>query len=269
VRPLPLIAAGLLLAGAVAGQHRLSRTQRAALVLMAGASAALGVGVVELPNLEDLARSFGATLGPYTYALVGAMAFLETGAAIGLIAPGELIVILGGVAAGQGEAKLLPLIAVVWVCALAGDIVSFLLGRRLGRAFLLAHGHRIKLSPARLRQIERYFSEHGGKTIVLGRFIGIVRALAPAVAGASHMPARRFVPATMLGAGLWAAVCSVLGYVCWTSIDDALALAREGSLAIVALVALAVAAVVVVRRVRGRADPGEGTPRRAFQRDAT
>jgi hypothetical protein len=65
-------------------------------------------------DLEHVIRDLGSTLGPWTYALVGVMAFLETGAGIGLIAPGELAVILGGVAAGQGEVELVPLIALVW-----------------------------------------------------------------------------------------------------------------------------------------------------------
>ena len=129
------------------------------------------------------------------------MAFLETGAGIGLIAPGELAVILGGVAAGQGEIELVPLIALVWVCAVAGDMLSYVLGRRLGRGFLLAHGRHIRLTPERLEQVERYFARHGGKTILFGRFIGWIRALAPFIAGASRMPARRFVPATIAAAG--------------------------------------------------------------------
>jgi membrane protein DedA with SNARE-associated domain len=252
VRPLPLIAAGLLLVGAVAVRRRVSAKQRALLVLAAAASATAGTGVVELPDLEQVTRRFGSTLGPYTYVLVGAMAFLETGGAVGLIAPGELVVILGGVAAGQGEVELVPLIAIVWGCAAAGDITSYFLGRRLGRGFLLAHGHRVKLTPARLHKVERYFATHGGKTIIAGRFVGVVRSLAPAVAGASGMPAGRFIPATVLGAGLWAAACSTLGYLFWASIDDAIALAKEGTIAIAAFAALTLAVVLVVRRGQAR-----------------
>ena len=82
--------------------------------------------------IEDIAEA----LGPWTYALVGVMAFLETGAFVGLVAPGETVVIAGGVIAGQGEIDLLPLIGLVWVCAVLGDTTSFYIGRRLGRAFL-------------------------------------------------------------------------------------------------------------------------------------
>ncbi len=61
------------------------------------------------------------------------MAFLETGAFVGLIAPGETVVIAGGVIAGQGEIELIPLIGLVWVCAVLGDTTSFFIGKRLGR----------------------------------------------------------------------------------------------------------------------------------------
>jgi membrane protein DedA with SNARE-associated domain len=224
-------------------------------VLAAGV-VAVAIALVALlggfPDIEGALRHAGSTLGPYTYALVGALAFLETGAGIGLIAPGELAVILGGVAAGQGEIELVPLIALVWVCAVAGDALSFMLGRRLGRGFVLIHGHHVKLTPARLEQVERYFARHGGKTIVFGRFIGAVRALSPFIAGASGMSARRFLPATIAAAGLWAAACSVLGYVFWNSLDEAVAIARNGSLAIGVLVALAVAGAFGVKWLRRR-----------------
>ena len=107
------------------------------------------------------------------------MAFLETGAFVGLVAPGETVVIAGGVIAGQGEIELIPLIGLVWVCAVLGDTTSFYIGRRLGREFLERHGPRVKITHERLEQVEGYFDRHGGKTILIGRFIGLVRALAP------------------------------------------------------------------------------------------
>lgn len=220
--------------------------------VLIGVSIAVAALLGGFPDIEGALRRAGSTLGPYTYALVGALAFLETGAGIGLIAPGELAVILGGVAAGQGEIELVPLIALVWVCAVTGDILSFVLGRRLGRGFLLEHGHRVRLRSEQIERVERYFARHGGKTILIGRFIGVVRALAPFVAGASGMPAQRFLPATIAAAGLWAVACSLLGYVFWNSLDRALAIARNGSLAIGALVVLAIAATYAINRRRRR-----------------
>ena len=82
------------------------------------------------------------------------LAFLETGAFVGLIAPGETTVIVGGLVAGQGEISLFVLIALVWVCAVAGDVTSYLLGRRLGRDFMIRHGPRVKITEERLVQVE-------------------------------------------------------------------------------------------------------------------
>ena len=258
MKPLPLIGGGLLLAGVIAGQRRFSRTVNALMAVAALALIAVGTGLVDPPNLEHAIRDLAGALGSWTYALVGVMAFLETGAGIGLIAPGELAVILGGVAAGQGEVELGPLIALVWICAVAGDTLSYILGRRLGRGFLLEHGHRVKLTEERLEQVERYFARHGGKTILFGRFIGWVRALAPFIAGASRMPARRFVPATIVAAGLWAVACTLLGYVFWNSLDHAVELARQGSLAIAGVIALVALGTYAVKRRRRRmaADTG-------------
>src|SRR4051794_32718976 len=125
-----------------------------------------------LPNLETAIEDLAHALGPWTYALVGAMAFLETGAFVGLIAPGEFTVILGGVIAGQGEIEILPLIGIVWACALAGDLISFAFGHRVGREFMLKHGPRFKITEERFAVVERFFERHGGKTLVIGRFIG-------------------------------------------------------------------------------------------------
>jgi membrane protein DedA with SNARE-associated domain len=260
MKPAPLIVGGLLVAGLAARWRRLPVRVRICAVTAVVALGAWGSGVIHVPSLETIARDIGATLGAYTYAAVGLMALFETGAGIGLIAPGELAVVIGGVSAGQGHTDLVTLILIVWACALAGDLISYVLGRRLGRRFLLRHGHLVRLSPARLAQVETFLSHHGGKTIIVGRFIGVVRSLAPFVAGSSRMPARRFVPATFLASGLWSAAFSLIGYAFWQSFDQAAELAREGSFALVIVVAVIVGVIVVWRRHRGRGGQMGVTP---------
>lgn len=247
-----LVAAGLTVTVLVVRWNRLPRQFRALGVAAALVLLAWGSGVIHPPDLETIAGDIGAQLGSYTYAVVGLMALLETGAGIGLIAPGELAVVIGGVTAGQGHTDLLLLIAIVWACAVSGDLTSYFLGRRLGREFLFRHGHLVKLTPARLGQVERFFARHGGKTIVIGRFIGLVRPLAPFVAGSSRMPPRRFVPATFVAAGIWSAAFSVLGYVCWHSFGQAAAIAKEGTFALATLVVVSVVLVVTYRTLRSR-----------------
>jgi membrane protein DedA with SNARE-associated domain len=222
-------------------------------ILGAVGAAALGiygVGIVHPPNLEEVLRDTGEALGPYTYILVGVMAFLETGAFVGLIAPGETVVVVGGVVAGQGEIDIVVLIGLVWAAAVAGDTTSFLLGRRLGRDFLLKHGHRVRITPERLAQVEGFLHKHGGPTILFGRFLGLVRALAPFVAGASRMPFGRFFPFDVIAAGAWATTFCLLGYFFWQSVDRVLDIAKKGAFALGTTVAVVVAAVIAYRYLR-------------------
>ena len=102
--------------------------------------------------------------------------------------------LLGGAVAGQGAIDIYLLIAVAWFAAWLGDTTSFFLGRRLGREFVLDHGPRVGISHERFEKVEDYFGRHGGKTIFIGRFISLVRAFAPFIAGSSGMRYRAFVP---------------------------------------------------------------------------
>lgn len=245
------VLAVLIVAGAIWRRRRLSGEQKllagaAVLALAIYASGVLG----ELPDPKKVIDDIANALGPWTYALVGVMAFLETGAFVGLVAPGETVVIAGGVIAGQGEIDLIPLIGLVWVCAVLGDTTSFYIGRRLGRKFLERHGPRVKITHERLEQVEGYFDRHGGKTILIGRFIGLVRALAPFIAGASGMAYRRFLPYSIVGTGLWSTVFCVLGYVFWRSFDRVAHIAGQAIFGFGITVAVIVGIVVAYRRRR-------------------
>lgn len=203
-----------------------------------------------LPQPEQVLEDISGALGKWTYLLVFVLAFLETGAFVGLVAPGEAAVIVGGVVAGQGEIDIRLLIGLVWLAALLGDSTSYFIGRRLGREFLVKHGPRVKISEARLEQVERYMHQHGGKTILIGRFIGLVRALAPFIAGSSHMPYRRFLPYDVIGAGLWAAFFCLLGYIFSNNLQDVIHWAERGVLIFGWTVGTIVAVVYLVRRFR-------------------
>jgi membrane protein DedA with SNARE-associated domain/membrane-associated phospholipid phosphatase len=221
-----------------------------------GVVVALGLGVYAsgvlgaLPDPKVVIEDIAQALGPWTYALVAVMAFLETGAFIGLVAPGETVVLAGGVIAGQGEISLLPLIGVVWLSAVLGDTTSFFIGRRLGRRFLERHGPRVKITHERLEQVESYFERHGGKTILIGRFIGLVRALAPFIAGSSGLPYRRFIPYSIVGCGLWSSLFCTLGYLFWRSFDKVANLVGQALFGFGVTVAVIVGVVVAYRRRR-------------------
>jgi membrane protein DedA with SNARE-associated domain/membrane-associated phospholipid phosphatase len=231
--------------------RKLGFERKALGILLALALAVYASGVLsELPDPKNVIGDIAEALGPWTYALVGVMAFLETGAFVGLVAPGETVVIAGGVIAGQGEIQLLPLIGLVWVCAVLGDTTSFYIGRRLGRRFLEKHGPRVKITHERLEQVEGYFDRHGGKTILIGRFIGLVRALAPFIAGSSGLPYRRFIPYSIVGTGLWSTTFCVLGYIFWRSFDRVAHYAGQAIFGFGVTVAVIVGIVVAYRRRR-------------------
>jgi membrane protein DedA with SNARE-associated domain/membrane-associated phospholipid phosphatase len=245
------VVALLVAAGALVRYKRLPRERLVGSLLLAAVLGVYASGVLSgLPDPKRAIIDVAQTLGGWTYVVVGVAAFLETAAFVGLLAPGETIVLAGGVIAGQGEIDLLPLIGVVWLCAVLGDSTSFFVGRRLGRAFVIRHGPKVKITPQRLRQVEGYFGRHGGKTVLIGRFIGLVRALAPFVAGSSRMAYRRFLPFSVVGTGLWSTAYCLLGYVFWQSFDKAAKVAGQAVFAFGVTVFVVVAVVWTARRLR-------------------
>ena len=107
---------------------------------------------------------------------------------------------------GQGAINPVALFFLVWFCAAAGDSTGYLLGRKLGRELGAAYGRSVGVTARRFDAVEHFFIRHGGKTIFIGRFIGFFRSLGPFVAGSARVPYRRFLAASLAGAGLWSAV---------------------------------------------------------------
>ena len=248
---LAAVAAVLVVVYVVRRWRRLSGERKVIGILIALALGVYASGVLsELPDAKTVIEDIAQALGAWTYVLVGLLAFLETGAFVGLVAPGETVVIAGGVIAGEGTIQLLPLIGLVWICAVLGDTTSFYIGRRLGRGFLERHGPRVKITRERLEQVDRYFDRHGGKTILIGRFIGLVRALAPFIAGSSGLAYRRFIPYSIVGTGLWATAFCVLGYIFWRSFDRVVDIAGQAVFGFGVTVALIVGIVVAYRQRR-------------------
>ena len=250
MRPVPLAAAAVLLVVVVINRRRVPPLLAVVALAVAAAVGVYGAGFVNLPDVEELLLDVGDTFGDWAYLLVGGLAFLETGAFVGLVAPGETAVIAGGVFAGQGNLEVAVLLGLVWAACVAGDSFSFWLGRRLGRGFIIRHGPKVKITEARLQHVEDFFERRGGTTILVGRFIGIVRALAPFVAGASRMPFARFLPYDVVGSGLWATTFVLLGYFSWRNIDKAAEIASRGTLALGTTVALVVGLVLAHRFLR-------------------
>jgi membrane protein DedA with SNARE-associated domain len=215
-----------------------------AAALAVTALALVASGTVQLPDLEHALTELSETLGTWTYALVGGLAFLETGAFVGLVAPGETAIVLGGVVAAQGEISLPTVLAIAWVAAALGDIASFALGAKLGRRFIHRHGPRVGMTSPRVERVERFYARHGAKAILVGRFVGIIRAVSPFLAGSSGLKFRAFLPWSLLGTAVWAAAFTLVGYAFSEAFSQAAGALTHGAfaLALVAAVLLAVRA---------------------------
>ena len=206
--------------------------------------------VIPHDDLQQLLEDVSNTLGAWTYLLVGTFAFAETGAFVGLVVPGETVMLLGGAVAGQGAIDIYLLIAIAWFSAWLGDTTSFFIGRRLGREFVIKNGPRVGISHERFEKVEDYFSRHGGKTIFIGRFISLVRAFAPFIAGSSGMRYRAFVPYSIPGTGLWATAHILVGYFFSRSVETGAEYAGKGAFLLGTLIVVVGGSIFLYRHFR-------------------
>ncbi|MDQ8045985.1 MAG: DedA family protein [Solirubrobacteraceae bacterium] len=240
MKPLWLVIAAVLLAAA----WRLRMLGRTGRVLAAAAAvicALPGFGIVDLPSIDTVVGEIGSSLGAWTYLLVGACAFLETGAFLGFIVPGETMVLFGGVLAGNGTIELVPLIGIVWACCMGGDLTSYAIGRRYGREFLLKYGAKVKVGEPQVAYVEDFFVRHGTLTLFVGRAIGVVRPLVPFLAGSTRLAFPRFLGIDLVATFVWSTVMCVLGSVFWENFDELTSIVSRllfliGAVAVVAAV---------------------------------
>lgn len=150
-----------------------------------------------------------ARLGSWSYVVIFFGALLESAAFVGLVMPGESLVLLTGFLASHGVLDLDALIVTVAAGAVAGDAVGYSLGRRLGRGWLERRGGK---TAERLHRVEAFFARHGGKAVFVGRFVGFARPLVPFIAGTAGMSRRWFTLYNVLGAAGWASSTVLLGY---------------------------------------------------------
>ena len=151
-------------------------------------------------------------MGQWAYLLIFVGAALESAAMIGLVVPGEALVLVAGFFAAQGLFDLDALIAVVALGAAVGDSMGYELGRRFGSPALHKYGARVGLNAERIGRVETFFDRWGAASVFLGRFVGFARALVPFLAGTSRMPYRVFLPYNIAGALAWAPAIVLLGY---------------------------------------------------------
>jgi membrane-associated protein len=140
---------------------------------------------------------------------VTAIVFIETGLFVGFFLPGDSLLVTAGILAAAGLLDIRLLIVCACAAAIVGDQTGYLIGRRAGKALIQRYGRfRIHLERA-----HAFYEKYGSKTIVIARFVPIVRTFVPAVAGAAEMNYRRFVTYNILGGLLWVLSTTLLGFI--------------------------------------------------------
>lgn len=152
-----------------------------------------------------------AVTGWYSYALLMAIVFVETGLLVGFVLPGDSLLFTIGVVTGAGKLDVVIIIVLLIVSCLVGDFCGYQLGRRAGAAIFDRPDSRF-FKQEHLRRTQAFYEKHGGKTIIYAKFVPIIRTFAPFVAGVARMPYNRFLPFDVVGACAWVPSMTILGY---------------------------------------------------------
>jgi membrane-associated protein len=158
-------------------------------------------------HLSPIIQQYGA----WTYLLLGAIVFCETGLVVTPFLPGDSLLFAAGAFAANGSLSIAALIGAVAVAAILGDTVNYWIGHFLGHRLLNARRRLIK--PEHLAYTHEFFEKYGGKTVIIARFVPIVRTFAPFVAGLGSMTYGRFMSYNVAGGAAWVLLCTVAGYL--------------------------------------------------------
>jgi membrane-associated protein len=163
-------------------------------------------------DLTELIRTVG-------YLGVFLIVFLESGLLIGFFFPGDSLLFTAGFLASQGFLDIKILIAGCFIAAVAGDSIGYYIGKKFGPR-IFKKDNSLFFNKKHLNTAQKFYDKHGGKTIILARFVPVVRAFAPVVAGVGNMNYKRFVMFNLIGGVLWAIGVTYAGYYLGSMIPD-------------------------------------------------
>lgn len=165
-----------------------------------------------LTNPEQLIHLLSTLLSGWLgYAALFAIVYSETGLLVGFFLPGDSLLFTVGVVAGAGQLNLLTVIVVLASAAILGDSTGYLLGRKTGPRIFSRPDSRL-FKQEYVTRTRAFYDRYGGKTIVMARFVPIIRTFAAFVAGVGQMPYLRFLPFSVFGGIGWVTFMTVLGY---------------------------------------------------------
>lgn len=151
--------------------------------------------------------------------LVCTIVFVETGMFVGFFLPGDSLLVTAGVFAGAGQLKLAWLLSLVTLCAIAGDQVGYWIGRQAGQSLYRRQESRF-FKKRHLERAHEFYERYGGKTIILARFVPIIRTFCPPVAGAAQMSYARYLAYDVCGGFLWVWSMVLVGYTLGRTIPN-------------------------------------------------
>jgi membrane-associated protein len=175
-----------------------------------------------LEFLADLARggySLDSLIRWGGYAVLIAIVFAETGLLVGFFLPGDSLLVTAGLVAATGALNIWWLNVALIIAAVVGDSVGYAIGRRLGPR-LFTREKSLLFNPAHVERTRRFYERHGSKTIVIARFVPIVRTFAPTVAGVGQMEYRRFLFYNVAGGVGWVVSMTWAGYLLGQSVPN-------------------------------------------------
>jgi membrane-associated protein len=169
-------------------------------------------------NLLDIVLHLDAHLlqlvkdyGLWVYAILFAIIFSETGFVVTPFLPGDSLLFVAGAISAGGQLNVHLLFVVLVAAAFLGNSVNYAIGRWLGGHFFTDHGSRW-LNPTHLEKAHAFYERHGGKAVVISRFLPIVRTYVPFVAGMAQMSAREYLAYNIAGAVLWVGTLTYAGF---------------------------------------------------------
>ena len=165
-----------------------------------------------LPDLENIIKAVG-------YLGVWGIVFAESGLLIGFFLPGDSLLFTAGFLASQGFFNITILTAGIFVAAVLGDSAGYTFGHRFGKK-LFSRQDSLLFHKDNLLRAQKFYKTHGKKTIILARFVPIIRTFAPIVAGMGDMEYKTFLAFNVIGGLLWALGVTFLGYILGSNIPD-------------------------------------------------
>ncbi|AMA63350.1 cytochrome O ubiquinol oxidase [Kurthia gibsonii] len=159
-------------------------------------------------HLVEIIRDFGN----WTYGILFAIVFVETGLVIFPFLPGDSLLFAAGTFAAIGSLSLPTLLLVFFFAAVIGDSLNYEIGKKVGTTIRPGTLMGKMINQEKMNKAEAFFNKHGGKTIVIARFMPFIRTFIPFVAGASRMKYSYFLMYNIVGAALWVGSCTLLGY---------------------------------------------------------